>query len=142
MSLHRYNSPEEMHRMACFLIAKGKEVTSVEPHQFPYAIRAYPALRWTTERDYEDKIEAYMESYRKAHGVGENPREFSGDKIVSLTHQHWYCHCETTTIRPLQADKCFRCGDKYPDAYRGHPEAEALRAYLIKKHDKDKNASD
>lgn len=141
LSIARYNSAEEMNRMACFLIGKGKSVAVVNPGTYSYALRISPDLRWNTQRDYEYRIDTYMNEYREVHGVNADPREYTGDKMTTLTHQHWVCHCEDHPIRPVQADKCFRCGNKYPDTYFGHPEAEILRAYLVKKHDQDKNAS-
>ena len=142
MSVIRYNSAEEMNRMACFLIGKGKTVKVYEPGSIgngntQYALSVSPDLRWNTQRDYEETITNYMDKFRTAHGVGIHPRELSEGRIYQLKDGFLVCSCPERTIRPLQADRCFRCGYDHPNNYYATPSEEDLRSHLIKRHEEE-----
>tara|TARA_Y100001938_G_scaffold142502_2_gene213849 strand:- start:24086 stop:24517 length:432 start_codon:yes stop_codon:yes gene_type:complete len=137
----RFQTREQMDRMACVLMGKGKEITVIEPGAYgnaEFALRVNPPVRWSTEHNYDKMIDEYMEGANLKHDVGANPREYTPQRIRQFIDVYWVCDCDK--IRPIAADRCFACNWNYPEQYN-NPTDDAMRAHLVAKWEAEQNAS-
>lgn len=135
-----FNTRREMDLMAAVLIGKGKKVVPVEPstanrNSQQWRINVQPPVRWSSQRNYERQIEAFEKAVVEAHGINVHPRDLTEDKIRNMQDQYWLCECNK--VRPIAADRCFKCNEGYPSNFEGAPDTDTLRAYLVERHSAD-----
>jgi hypothetical protein len=139
-----FKTRRDMDLMAAVLIGKGKKVTPVEPstryrNDDKWRINVEPPVRWSSQRNYERQIEAFEKAVVEAHGINVHPRDLAEDKISNMQDQYWLCLC--IKVRPIAADRCFRCHQTYPSNFQGVPDTDTLRAYLVERY-KEKASAD
>ena len=141
MSFLRFKTKREMDQCAAVLIGKGKKVTPVSPSSprhmasQPWAIEVEPSVRWSSQRKYVFQLQAFDDAVNKTYSINVHPNDLTEDELEHIALKYWLCECPK--VRKQSNDRCFSCGDKYPENFHGNPNVTNMRIHLLQQKENE-----